>query len=90
MNNDILRLGYVNHQGASPDGTLTSLIPAVLEHAFTVGYSRALGAFDINASYMYQTGNENVGASQLLGQDFADSRIDSDYHVFSIGLTVTQ
>ncbi len=89
-NSDILRLGYVHHHGASPDGTLTSLIPAVPEHALTVGYSRALSAFDLNGSYMYQTGNQNVRTSQLLGQDFADSRIDSDYHVFSIGVTVTR
>ena len=72
---DVLRLGYVHHAGASPNDTLTSYIPAVLEHAFTLGYSHEFRKFEVNASYMYQTGSQRVGTSRLLGQDFSNSEL---------------
>ena len=86
---DIWRCGYVYHDSPVPDRTLNPYFDGVLEHAFSLGYSRRLNRCMWNFAYQYSFGPErHVGQSDILGGDFANSDFDADAHWASIGVLV--
>jgi long-subunit fatty acid transport protein len=81
----IVRAGYIYHRNPVPAGTLTPYIPGILEHAFTVGYGKRWTDHALNFAYMYSFGpSQSVGASDIAGGDFDNSRIDAAAHWVSI------
>ena len=86
---DTWRLGYVYHDSPVPDATLTPYLDGVLEHAFSVGYTRHGSRAMLNLAYQYSFGPErNVGQSDLVGGDFSNSTFSAQAHWACIGLLV--
>ncbi len=84
----VVRTGYVYHGNPVPDSTLTPYIPAILEHGFSIGYSRIMGQWSLDLGYQYSFGDHrDVGISSLAGGDFNDSRVDADAHLLMVGFT---
>ena len=83
-----LRLGYIYRPSPIPEGTLTSYIPAVQEHDVTVGYSHRVEAWKFSFAYLYAFGNASVRDSQLVGDDFSASELNSDYHVVMLSASL--
>ena len=82
-------MGYVYHDSPVPDGTLTPYLDGVLEHAFSVGYTRHGSRAMLNLAYQYSFGPERrVGQSDLVGGDFSNSTFDAQAHWACIGLLV--
>jgi long-subunit fatty acid transport protein len=86
---DVYRLGYVYHESPVPNETLCPYIDGVLEHAFTVGYSRRCTGYILSAAYEYSfSPTRHVGDSALAGGDFANSSFRADAHWLSLSLLV--
>ncbi len=67
----VFRCGYVYHRNPIPEGTLTPLIQATLQHAFSVGYGWKWRCWNIDMAYMFAFGpDQTVGTSDLVGGDF--------------------
>jgi hypothetical protein len=80
-NCDIIRLGYIHNTANIPSGTLTPLIPATMEHSFTVGYGRWWNQWRADIAYQYAFSPERtVGNSILVGDDFSNSVGRSQAH----------
>lgn len=77
-----LRTGYVYHRNPIPDATLTPWIQATLEHAVSAGYGWQFNkAWSLDAAYQYNWGSDrNVADSSLLGDDFSNSRVQTEAH----------
>jgi long-subunit fatty acid transport protein len=85
---DILRCGYIYHPQPVPSQTLTPYIPAILEHAFSVGYSRQLHSWDFNIAYQYSFGvDRSVTRSGLIGSNFDFSTLEANVHWLSFSFT---
>lgn len=77
----VLRAGYVYHSNQIPEGTLTPYIPAVLEHAFSVGYGRSWRHWSVDLAYQFSFGaDRHVTTSDLVGGDFDGSTIEARAH----------
>jgi long-subunit fatty acid transport protein len=84
---DTLRCGYIYHPQPIPSETLTPYIPAILEHAVSVGYGRRSGSWDFNIAYQYSFGpDQSVSQSGIVGGDFDRSRIEADVHWLALSL----
>jgi long-chain fatty acid transport protein len=78
---DVVRAGYVFHPNPIPSSTLTPLIPAILEHAFSVGYGKRWGTWRFDLAYQYSFGpKESTSVSRVVGGDFDFSEIRSQAH----------
>jgi long-subunit fatty acid transport protein len=83
------RLGYIYHDSPVPDATLTPFLDGVLEHAFSVGVSRAYDRALLNLAYQYSFGRDrHVGQSDIVGGDFSNSTFDAQAHWISFSVTV--
>lgn len=77
----VARCGYAYHPNQVPEGTLTPFIPAILEHAFSVGYGHKVGGGEVDLAYQFSFGRDRtVGASDLPGGDFSNSRVEAQAH----------
>lgn len=77
----VLRAGYVFHRNPIPDATLTPYIPAILEHAFSIGWGRRWGDCNLDLAYQFSFGpDRNVTASSIVGGDFDSSRVTARAH----------
>ena len=86
--NSIGRLGYTYTSPTIPDATLTTFIPATIEHTFSVGYGRAVGDWQVDAAYQFAFGPDaEVGQSEIVGGDFDQSEVEAHVHWFYIGFT---
>ena len=80
-----LRFGYVYHRNPIPASTLTPFIQATLEHAFSLGYGKRVGPYDLDFGYQYSFGpDQSVGVSGLLGGDFNGSTVATSAHWASV------
>ena len=83
----VWRTGYVYHRSPTPDSTLNPYLDGVLEHAVSVGYSRPTRYGVVNLAYQFTWGpTRDIGDSQLVGDDFDDSRFRAAAHWLSISL----
>lgn len=84
-----VRVGYVHHRNPVPDSTLTTYIPAIVEHDVTVGFTRVMGNWTLDVAYLFAFGDEaTVGASRVVGGDFDSSTLDVQYHLIFVGLSL--
>jgi long-chain fatty acid transport protein len=84
---DTLRFGYVYHSSPSPDSTLNPYFDGVLQHAFSIGYSRKARRVIVNAAYQYSFGpTRHVGTSALIGGQFDNSTFRADAHFAMLSL----
>lgn len=94
-----LRLGYTHHTSPAPSATLTPVIPVTLEHVVAAGLGwrigdptggelgGEIGDVRLDLSYQYTFGpTRTVGTSDLVGGDFADSRLAVSGHAWFAGL----
>ncbi|GAB4154864.1 MAG: outer membrane protein transport protein [Planctomycetaceae bacterium] len=85
---DVLRLGYIHNSITTPSSTLTPLIPATLEHTFTIGYGKSLGSCRWDLAYQYAFGpTRRVTTSEIVGGDFNFSKVKSDTHWLMLSYT---
>ncbi len=78
---NVLRLGYIYHRNPIPESTLTTYIQATLEHAFSVGYGRRFGCFDVDLAYQFSFGNDRtVDGTTLAGSDYEGGTFDTTVH----------
>lgn len=85
---DTLRFGYVYHSSPAPDSTLNPYLDGILQHTFSLGYTRKLqrGA-KFNVAYQYYFGDRrHVGTSALPGGQFNNSTIDAQAHLAMLSL----
>lgn len=84
---DTLRFGYVYHASPSPDSTLNPYFDGVLQHAFSLGYSRKAGRAIVNAAYQYTYGpTRHVDTSALVGGQFNDTTYSAQAHFAMLSL----
>jgi long-chain fatty acid transport protein len=82
-----IRFGYVYHSDPIPASTITPFIQAPLEHAFSVGYGRKVGCWNVDLSYMFTYGGDvSVDTSDFVGGDFDDSEHHANTHAISFSL----
>jgi long-chain fatty acid transport protein len=78
---DTWRAGYVYHGSPPPNSTLNPYLDGILEHAFSLGYSRKLPRADLNLAYQYNFGpTQYVGTSSIIGGDFDNSSLNAQAH----------
>ena len=81
IDQSILRWGYVYHRNPIPTSTLSPFLQATLEHAFSIGYGKRVGPYDLDFGYQYSFGpDQSVETSGLLGGDFNGSTVESSAH----------
>ena len=83
--NDTLRAGYIYITNPVPDRTLTPLIPANLEHSFSLGYGHRFGPVSIDLAYQFSFGERQEVDESLVGPEFDDSSMLSMAHWFFLG-----
>lgn len=84
---DTIRFGYVYHSSPSPDSTLNPYLDGVLQHAFSIGYSRKMRRAIFNAAYQYTWGPpRHVGTSAFIGGLFDNSNFSADAHFAMLSL----
>lgn len=85
---DIFRFGYTFNQNPIPHSTLTPLIPAILKHSFTFGYSHKWENWGINSALEYVISDkEFVDTGIIIGNDFDNSSVDVIVYDLTIGIT---
>jgi len=78
---DTFRFGYVYHSSPSPDSTLNPYLDGILQHAFSLGYSRRVKKGSLNFGYQYNFGEtRHVVDSGLIGGQFDDSSMNAQAH----------
>lgn len=78
---DTCRVGYAYHHSPSPNSTLNPYVDGVLEHAFSVGFSRKLDRAVFNAAYQYSFGPQrDVTNSALVGGLFDNTTLAAQAH----------
>jgi long-chain fatty acid transport protein len=86
---DTFRGGYVYHGSPVPDSTLNPYTDGVLNHAFSLGYSRGFEKFAFNTAYQYNYGKpRHVGTSSLVGGDFNNSSLNAQAHFLMFSVLV--
>ena len=85
---DTLRAGYTYMSNPIPDGTLTPILPANIEHAVSVGYGHRFDFVSLDLAYQFSFGRrQRVGTSDILGGDFDDSSVRSRAHTIFVGVS---
>jgi len=85
---DTLRLGYLYTQSPVPDGTLVPMIPGILTHMFSIGYSREWKSCCFSLAYLYALpSKQSIGKSEIIGGDFDSSSLKESLHCFSLGIS---
>jgi long-chain fatty acid transport protein len=85
---NVFRAGYIYNQPQSPSDTLTPLIPAILEHTFTIGHGTTWGGWRFDIAYQYAFGTErHEDTSALAGGDFSNSTFSSQAHWLMLSAT---
>jgi long-chain fatty acid transport protein len=89
--NNVLRAGYVYSSPEIPNSTLTPLIPAILEHTFTIGHGTTFcDDWRLDVAYQFGFGpSREVNTSALVGGDFSESTVRAEAHWLAISLTHT-
>lgn len=78
---DTIRAGYVYDSKTVPTSTLTTYIPATLEHTFSAGYGKRWGSCRCDVAYQFAFGPEQkVGTSDIVGGDFSFSNFTARSH----------
>jgi long-subunit fatty acid transport protein len=86
--NNVFRAGYIYNSPQSPSSTLTPLIPAILEHTFTIGHGTTWNLWRLDLAYQYSFGPErSVNTSALTGGDFSNSTLSAQAHWLMVSLT---
>ena len=86
--NRIVRAGYAYHPNPVPRDTMTPLIPTVLEHIFTIGYSVRRGDWTWGLAAEFAGGNSvSVENSRIAGGEFDRSRLDGAGFGFFLSAT---
>ncbi len=86
--NDVIRAGYVFNSETIPSSTVTPLLPATLEHTFSLGYGKSVNNHRFDIAYQYAFGpTRRVGKSQVVGGDFDFSKTRSQTHWIFLGYT---
>jgi long-chain fatty acid transport protein len=84
---DTFRFGYVYHDSPAPDETLNPWLDGVLEHVFSLGWSRVTERCVVNLAYQYSFGPERfVGQSDIVGGDFDNSTFSAQAHIIALSL----
>ncbi|MGA1868340.1 MAG: OmpP1/FadL family transporter [bacterium] len=84
---DTLRCGYLYSQSPVPDRTLTPLIPGILNHMISVGYSREIKNWRLSVAYLYAfCSKQSVEESAIIGDDFDASSVKESLHCVSVGV----
>ena len=85
---NVLRAGYVYNSPQSPSATLTPLIPAILEHTFSIGHGSYVYGWRLDLAYQFSFGPEReVNTSALAGGDFSNSTLNAQAHWLMVSLT---
>lgn len=86
---DTFRAGYVYHNSPVPNSTLNPYLDGILNHAFSLGYSRKLDRAIFNAAYQYSFGvTRHVNNSSIIGGDFDNSSMRAQCHFAMLSLLV--
>jgi long-chain fatty acid transport protein len=86
--NNVLRAGYIYNSPQSPSSTLTPLIPAILEHTFTIGHGTNYCGWRFDLAYQFSFGPEReVNTSALAGGDFSFSTLNAQAHWLMLSVT---
>lgn len=84
---DTVRLGYLYTQSPVPDSTLVPIVPGILTHMASVGYSRDWNNWCLSLAYLYAfPSKQSVGKSKITGGDFDSSSLKESLHCFSLGI----
>jgi long-chain fatty acid transport protein len=84
---DTFRFGYVYHSSPAPDSTLNPYLDGILQHAFSLGYSRKLNKAIFNVAYQYSFGpTRHVDTSALVGGQFDDMTLRAQAHFAMLSL----
>ena len=84
---DTLRFGYLYSQSPVPDSTLVPMIPGILTHMLSVGYSREWKNWSFNLAYLYAfPSKQSVGTSKIVGGDFDSSSLKQSLHCLCLGV----
>jgi long-chain fatty acid transport protein len=87
---DVVRAGYIYITNPVPDRTLTPLIPAILQHAFSVGYGHRFGPVNVDLAYQFSFGpRQHVGSSEIIGGDFDQSSVFAMAHWLFLGASLS-
>jgi long-chain fatty acid transport protein len=85
---NVLRAGYIYNSNQTPSASLTPLIPAILEHAFTIGHGTNINNWRFDVAYQYSFGPQrNVDTSSLVGGDFSNSTFSAQAQWISVSLS---
>mgnify|MGYP005840399561 CR=1 FL=1 len=83
----VLRAGYVHNLNQVPDGTLTPYIPAIVEHALSLGWGFRGDWCDLDVAYQLAFGpDRSVEASDLAGGDFDGAEYNARAYWLAIAL----
>jgi long-subunit fatty acid transport protein len=75
------RTGYIYHQSPAPNSTLNPYLDGVLLHTFSLGFTRRLPRGAVNFAYQYSfSPTRHIGASDIVGGDFANSTFTAQAH----------
>lgn len=86
---DTFRFGYVYHSSPSPDSTLNPYLDGILEHGFSLGYTRKFSRANFNVAYQYHFGDtRHVTTSSYVGGQFDDSTMKAEAHIAMLSLLV--
>ena len=86
--NNVFRAGYIYNSPQSPSATLTPLIPAILEHTFTIGHGTNFYGWRVDLAYQFSFGPEReVNTSALAGGEFSNSTLNAQAHWLMVSLT---
>lgn len=85
---DTVRAGYIHNTETTPSSTLTPLIPATLEHTWTIGYGKRWCGCSFDFAYQYAVGpNRHVTTSDIVGGDFNFSKLKANTHWWMFSFT---
>ncbi len=86
---DTIRFGYIYHSSPSPNSTLNPYLDGILQHGFTLGYSRTFSRAILNFAYQYDfSGRRHVDTSGLIGGQFDNSTMRAQAHFAMLSLLV--
>jgi long-chain fatty acid transport protein len=84
----VFRAGYAYHENQIPSSTVTTFIPAILEHAVSIGYGRRSGQYSLDLAYQYSVGRDStVTTSSIVGGDFDSSKVEAQAHWVFVSLS---